>query len=141
MANAPAMTIGGLSRATGCKIETIRYYERIGVLPRAERRGRYRVFKAAHVERLAFVRRARALSFTLDEVRALVALASAPGGNCAESRALAAGHLTAVHARIADLQAMAAVLTEAVRLCDAGLDQSCPLIATLGTRVTAAAPT
>jgi MerR family transcriptional regulator, mercuric resistance operon regulatory protein len=141
VAIARSMTIGSLSRATGCKIETIRYYERIGILPRAERRGSYRVFDAAHVERLAFVRHARALGFTLDEVRVLVALASAPGGSCAESRALAAEHLTAVHARIADLQAMATVLIEAVRLCDAGLDQSCPLIATLGTRVTAAAPT
>lgn len=131
MAIARAMTIGGLSRATGCKIETIRYYERVGVLPRAERRGRYRVFDGAHVERLAFVRRARALGFTLDEVRALVALVGGPGGNCAQSRALAAGHLAEVRARIADLRAMESILTEAVRRCDAGIDQSCPLIVTL----------
>lgn len=124
MAIARAMTIGGLSRATGCKIGTARYDERIFILPRAERRGRYRVFDGAHVERLAFVRRARALGFTLDEVRALVALAGAPGGNCAASRALAAGHLADVRARIADLRAMESLLTEAVRRCDAGLDVS-----------------
>jgi MerR family mercuric resistance operon transcriptional regulator len=132
VAIARAMTIGGLSRATGCKIETIRYYERVGVLPRAERRGRYRVFDGVHVERLAFVRRARALGFTLEEVRALVSLAGAPGDSCAQSRALAAGHLADVRARIAALQAMESILTEAVRRCDAGIDQSCPLIVTLG---------
>jgi MerR family mercuric resistance operon transcriptional regulator len=126
-----AIPIGELSRRTGCNIETIRYYERIGLLPAPPRRGRYRAYGQVDVGRLGFVRRARELGFTLDEVRMLLGLAASGPAPCAEARALAAAHLRDVRARIADLRRMERVLAETVRACDAGDDAGCPLIATL----------
>lgn len=123
------MPIGELSHRTGGHIETIRYYERIGLLPVPDRIGRYRRYGPADVRRLAFIRRARELGFTLDEVRALLRLSEADGKTaCAEVRDLAASHLAAVKAKIADLQAMERTLKEAVRCCDAGEMPGCPLI-------------
>lgn len=126
-----AFPIGELSRRTGCNIETIRYYERIGLIPAPPRRGRYRSYGGGDVNRLGFVRRARELGFTLDEVRALLGLAAGGDATCAEVRDLAAVHLKDVRARIADLKRMERVLAESVRACDAGLDPGCPLIQTL----------
>ncbi|MFT4935432.1 MAG: MerR family mercuric resistance operon transcriptional regulator [Pseudoalteromonas distincta] len=128
----PAIQIGELSRRTGCNIETIRYYERIGLMPAPPRRGRYRSYGGEDVGRLGFVRRARELGFTLDEVRALLGLAGGGGqASCAEVRTLAASHLTDVRARIADLRRMERVLADSVRACDAGQDPGCPLIQSL----------
>jgi MerR family mercuric resistance operon transcriptional regulator len=126
-----AIPIGELSRRTGCNIETIRYYERIGLMPAPPRRGRYRSYGGEHVGRLGFVRRARELGFTLGEVRALLGLAAGGEASCAEVRDLAAAHLKDVQARIDDLKRMARVLADAVRACDAGQDRGCPLIQTL----------
>jgi MerR family transcriptional regulator, mercuric resistance operon regulatory protein len=123
------IAIGELSRRTGCNIETIRYYERIGLLPTPARRGRYRLYGTEDVGGLAFVRRARELGFTLDEVRTLLGLGA---GACAEARSLAATHLSDVRARIADLQALESVLADTVRRCDAGGEAVCPLIKVLG---------
>jgi MerR family transcriptional regulator, mercuric resistance operon regulatory protein len=120
--------IGELSRQTGCNIETIRYYERIGLLPVPRRRGRYRFYADGDVGRLTFVRRARELGFTLDEVRALLGLATGGQSACAEVRKISAAHLSDVRARISDLRAMERALTAAVRQCDAGQHVSCPLI-------------
>jgi len=122
--------IGELSRRTGCNIETIRYYERISLLPAPARSaGHYRVYDTADVRRLAFIRRARELGFTLDEVRALLALsANDRQDTCAQVRELAAGHLAEVRAKIADLRAMERVLADAVRRCTAGELPGCPII-------------
>jgi MerR family mercuric resistance operon transcriptional regulator len=121
--------IGELSRRTGCNIETIRYYERIGLVPPPPRNGRYRSFSDSDVARLMFVRRARELGFTLDDVRALLKLAAGDDRSaCAEVREISVGHLSAVRARIADLRAMERVLATAVRQCDAGQQLGCPLI-------------
>jgi MerR family mercuric resistance operon transcriptional regulator len=103
---ASGFQIGELSRRTGCNIETIRYYERIGLLPHPRRSGRYRNYDPADAERLAFIRRARELGFTLDEVRA----------------------------RIADLRRMASTLAAHVRACDAGDNIACPMIGSLCAR-------
>lgn len=123
--------IGELSRRTGCNIETIRYYERIGLLPAPPRRGRYRSYGPEDVGRLGFVRRARELGFTLDEVRALLGLAARGQASCADARGLAAAHLEDVRTRIADLKRMERVLADTVRACDAGDDTCCPLISAL----------
>src|SRR5258708_37497083 len=121
--------IGELSRRTTSNIETIRYYERIGLLPPPDRRGRYRRYGAADVRRLTFVRRARELGFTLDEVRALLKLSTADGRSaCPEVREISAIHLADVRARIADLRAMERVLTTAIRQCDAGKQSGWPLV-------------
>lgn len=125
------MAIGALSRRTRCNIETIRYYERIGLLPVPARRGRYRHYGPEDVGRLAFVRRARELGFTLEEVRALLRLAAGGTNTCADVRALAAMHLADVRAKIDDLRAMEKALVGAVRRCDAGEVPGCPLIESL----------
>lgn len=126
-----AIQIGELSRRTGCHIETIRYYERIGLIEPPARRGRYRSYGPADVGRLRFVRRARELGFALNDVRALLGLADRPNASCAEVRALAVGHLHDVRSRIADLRRMERALSKAVRACDAGDDLGCPLIEAL----------
>src|SRR5215469_2164329 len=127
------ITIGELSHRTGCKVETVRYYERIGLMPSAHRSaGRYRLYSDDDVRRLAFIRRARALGFAVRDVRTLLTLArdqrEAP---CAEARELAAAHLEAVRAKIADLRAMERLLDEAVTRCEAESEPCCPVIKTL----------
>jgi|SRR5579859_6433546 len=123
--------IGELSRQTGSNIETIRYYERIGLLPTPARQGRYRSYGTTDVNRLRFVRRARELGFTIDDVRALLALAKGGGPSCDAAQALASKHLSDVKRRISDLRQMERVLIEAVRACEAGDDSGCPLIDSL----------
>jgi MerR family mercuric resistance operon transcriptional regulator len=126
------IAIGEMSRRTGCNVETIHYYERIGLLPPPERHGRYRRYTATDVRRLTFVRRARELGFALDEVRALIALSTIDGQSaCAGVRDISATHLADVRARIADLRAMESVLAAAIRQCDAGEQPGCPLIEAL----------
>lgn len=125
-----SITIGELSRRTGCNVETVRYYERVGLIPPALRTaGRYRLYGEADVRRLAFVRRARELGFTLTDVRTLLTLA--PGqsdGPCAQARDLAAAHLADVRSKIADLRAMERVLDDAVDRCATGNTPNCPVI-------------
>jgi MerR family mercuric resistance operon transcriptional regulator len=131
--NPAALSIGALSRQTRVNIETIRYYERIKMLPAPPRTasGR-RVYGPAETRTLAFIRRSRELGFTLDEIRALLALSAKNGQDtCGEVRELAASHLADVQAKIADLRAMQRVLADAVRRCDAGEAPGCPLIETL----------
>ena len=130
MAQSAGIQIGELSRRTGCHIETIRYYERIALLPEPARSaGRYRVYDTGDVRRLAFIRRARELGFTLDAVRTLLALSTKDGSAaCAEVHQLAAGHLAEVRAKIADLRAMERVLADAVRRCATGELPGCPII-------------
>ncbi len=125
------MQIGELSRRTGCNIETIRYYERVGLVPAPARRGSYRRYESGDVARLSFVRRARELGFTLDEIRALIDLAAGDPEACAQARDIAAAHLVEVRRRIADLRRMEKVLAETVRACGSGANAGCPLIETL----------
>jgi MerR family mercuric resistance operon transcriptional regulator len=128
-----ALSIGELSRRTGVNIETIRYYERIKMLPAPPRTaGGRRVYGPAETRSLAFIRRSRELGFTLDEIRVLLALSDDDGQEaCAEARDLAAAHLADIRAKIADLRAMERALANAVRRCDAGEAPGCPLIDTL----------
>lgn len=129
------IAIGELSYRTGCNIETIRYYERIGLIPVPDRRGRYRRYTTTDVGRLGFIKRSRELGFTLDEVRALLGLAKAGPSSCAKARGIAASHLANVRARIADLKRMERTLANAVRDCDSSDNHRCPLIDAIG-RVT-----
>jgi MerR family mercuric resistance operon transcriptional regulator len=125
-----ALSIGELSRRTRVNIETIRYYERIEMLPPPPRTtsGR-RVYGPAETRTLAFIRRARELGFTLGEIRALLALSGEGGSeSCAEVRELAAAHLAEIRGKIADLKAMERVLADAVERCDAGEAPGCPVL-------------
>lgn len=125
------IAIGELSRETGCNIETIRYYERIGLTPKAQRRGRYRAYEDSDTRRLRFIRRARELGFTIEEIRALLGIAVGDQLACADARAIAAAHLENVRARLDHLGRMEGVLEEAVRACDVRGHVGCPLIDTL----------
>lgn len=132
---APRLPIGMLSRRTGCKIETIRYYEKIGLLSAPARSdGGHRLYGHGHLMRLGFVRRARELGFTLDEIRALLGIATADTVSCDDAREIAASHLKQVRARIVDLKRMERVLADTVRACSAGDQVGCPLISTLSAR-------
>lgn len=101
------MRIGDLAAATGTPAETIRFYEREGLLPTAKRAdNNYRVYGAAHAERLAFIRHCRSLDMTLDEVRALLRLREQPSRDCAEVDALIDEHIGHVKQRIRELRAL-----------------------------------
>jgi MerR family mercuric resistance operon transcriptional regulator len=123
------LTIGVLSERTGCNIETIRYYERLGLLPAPARTaGGHRIYDLEHLRRLRFVRRARTLGFSLDEVRTLLRLSLGGESSCARVRDIAAAHLTDVREKLAGLRAMERVLEDTIRQCDHSSEPSCPLI-------------
>ena len=126
------LAIGSLSQRTGCNIETIRYYERVGLLPAPARSpGGYRLYGTDHLKRLTFIRRARALGFSIHEVRKLLDLADHRRRPCAEARVVAAAHLGDVRAKIADLEVMERVLKRTVARCGDGTGSHCPLIEAL----------
>lgn len=126
------LAIGAVSARTGCKVETIRFYEREGLLPAPTRSsGGYRLYSQNHLKRLTFIRRARALGFSIDEVRKLLTLADERKRPCAEVRVVAGAHLEDVRAKIADLRAMERVLRETVARCADGRRADCPLIEAL----------
>jgi len=127
-----ALTIGQLASRTGVNLETIRYYERGGVLsapPRTE--GGHRMYGDEHLKRLTFIRRSRELGFTLNDVRAFLRLADARDGSCAEARELGLRHLADIKKKIADLRTMGRVLHEMVARCADDTLPECPLIEAL----------
>ncbi|QEM82873.1 Cd(II)/Pb(II)-responsive transcriptional regulator [Halomonas binhaiensis] len=99
------MKIGELASRTGCAVETLRYYEREGLLPEPARSaGNYRLYSGEHAERVAFIRHCRALDMTLDEVRTLLELHDRPDQPCDEANTLIEAHLEHVALRIDQLQ-------------------------------------
>jgi MerR family mercuric resistance operon transcriptional regulator len=124
---ATGMSIGRLAQAAGVNIETIRYYQRRGLLDEPPKPlGGYRCYLPEQVKRLRFIKRAQALGFTLDEVGALLRLDAAC--TCSETRALAVHKLALIEQKIADLAAMQQVLDGLVRQCDVGRGTACPII-------------
>ncbi|MGN6289824.1 MAG: MerR family transcriptional regulator [Sphingopyxis terrae] len=127
------MKIGELSRATGTNIETIRYYERIGLLPAPARtEANYRSYGDAHRARLRFVRHSRELGFTIDEIRSLLDLSDHPERDCADADRIASAHLEQVEEKIAQLTALRDELTRIVGRCRGGLAGDCRVIEALG---------
>ncbi len=118
------LSIGEVAAQTGCTAEAIRYYEREGVVPCPPRAGtgRYRQYGSADVERLAFLRRARELGFSLDEVRALLAFSHGdPGRSCGDVDRLARAHLAQVDEKIAQLNALRDALAGVIDQCGGGM--------------------
>lgn len=112
------MKIGELAAATGTQVETIRYYEREGLLPRAPRsEGNYRIYGPEHVERLAFVRHCRSLDMALDEVRVLLRFKDEPQTECGEVNALLDEHIGHVANRIRDLRQLEKQLSALRKQC------------------------
>ena len=112
------MTIGELARGTGTKVETIRFYEKIALLPAPARTaGNYRSYGPKHLNRLSFIRRSRDLGFSLDQVRALLGLSDQRDRPCEAIDAIAREHLIEVERKIADLQALRRELDSMVSQC------------------------
>ena len=127
-------TIGALSRESGVHLETIRYYERIGLLPAPPRSASgYRHYDDAAARRLRFIRRGRELGFGIEEIKTLLQLADHRDQPCREADRLAQAHLVEVEAKIADLMAMRDVLTQLAR-CQSPTAEHCRLIETLEQR-------
>jgi MerR family mercuric resistance operon transcriptional regulator len=121
-----------LAERTGCNLETVRYYEKVGLLPEPPRTaGGYRNYDATHERRIRFILRARELGFSLHEIRELLHLVDERDQPCADVRAVAAAHLDDVRAKIADLRRMERVLKDVVARCADGSQPECPLIETL----------
>ena len=128
-ARANGLTIGGLSQLTGVNIETIRYYEKIKVLPVPSRaaNGR-RMYGPMEHRILAFVRGSRELGFSLDEVRALLRLGGPEKASCREVREIAAHHLDDIRAKMADLRKLERLLTKTVAQCTGTTAPECPVL-------------
>jgi MerR family transcriptional regulator, mercuric resistance operon regulatory protein len=122
-------TRGSLARQTGVNAETIRYYEKIGVMPEPPRsEGGHRVYDETHLQRLSFIRRCRELGFVLNEIRGLLELVDTGHYTCAQVRDRTVVHLHDVQRKIADLQKMEGVLEEMVDQCEGELVPDCPII-------------
>ena len=120
---------GAMAKQTGVNAETIRYYEKIGLMPDPPRSGGgHRVYDETHLRRLSFIRRCRELGFTLDDIRGLLGLVDAGHYTCAEVRGRTTVHLRDVQKKLADLQNMEGVLIEMVAECEGGLVPDCPII-------------
>jgi MerR family transcriptional regulator, mercuric resistance operon regulatory protein len=129
---AEGITIGELSRLTGVHIETIRYYERIKALPKPPRTaaGR-RAYNPTHVRQLAFIKRARELGFSPEDVHKLLQLGGPERAPCRQVRDIASVHLNDIRAKIADLRRLERLLAKTVAQCTGSTAPECPVLAIL----------
>jgi Cu(I)-responsive transcriptional regulator len=126
------LTIGDLAKATDTKVVTIRYYERIGLLPAPTRTAaNYRAYWMDHLHRLGFIRRARDLGFSLSQIRALLGLADQRDRPCEAVDAIARQHLVDVRRKIADLTALRRELESIISQCNHGTVAECRIIEAL----------
>jgi MerR family mercuric resistance operon transcriptional regulator len=123
------LPIGQLSRRTGVNIETIRYYERVKMLPAPPRTtsGR-RVYGSSDFRLLAFIRRSRELGFSLDEIRALLRLGAPGKASCGEVKEIATHHLRDIRAKIADLAKLERLLAKTIARCSGNKAPDCPVL-------------
>ena len=125
-----SLTIGNLASNAGVNVETIRYYERRGLIdqPVKPKTG-YRRYDEAILDRILFIKKAQGLGFQLDEIKNLISLAN---GHCSEIQSLAESKLGDVQAKVKDLQRLETVLTDLVRQCNASVNKAdCPIIDSL----------
>lgn len=123
------LTRGDLARATGCNIETIRYYEKAGLLPDPPRTGAgYRIYSATHARRLRFILRARELGFPMEDIRGLMGLGDGTAPTCAEVKERTDRHLADIRAKIEDLKRMEAVLAATASRCSGAEVPDCPVL-------------
>lgn len=126
------MLIGGIAKATGTKVNTIRFYEEIGLMPEAARTAAgQRTYTESEVKRLSFIRRARKLGFSIDETRSLLGLKATPNESCSKAGDIASRHLRAVEERISQLQALRSELQRVVVACTGGEVSDCKIIEAL----------
>lgn len=124
-----ALTIGKLAAAAGTKVETVRYYERAGLIAAPARtEGNYRSYRPEDLERLRFIRRTRDLGFSLDEVRALLAMAGQRDRDCGTVDEIATRHLDEIDRKIADLTALRRELAGVIASCAGGIVAECRIL-------------
>lgn len=127
---ASGITIGKMARAAGVGVETVRYYQRRGLLPRPERpQHAYRRYDEEVLARLRFIRRAQELGFTLREIAELLSL---DASDCSRSHEIAARRLEDIRAKVRDLRAVERRLSRIVAACRAGQHEQCPIITAIG---------
>jgi MerR family transcriptional regulator, mercuric resistance operon regulatory protein len=133
---AKSVLIGTLAERTGVNIETIRYYERVALLPSPRRSdGGHRIYEQEHIQRLNFVRRSRELGFPLDDIRALLTLVDTGNSDCSAAREIALRHLAEVHGKIRSLKRLERALKTMTNACQPGKQSSCPIIEALSARI------
>lgn len=123
------MSIGALSKQSGVNIETIRYYERISIMPAPARStGGYRMYAPSHLKRLIFVRRGRELGFGIEELRELLRLVDGHAYTCAQIHELTLEHVASIRRKIADLRRLQRVMNEMAAQCSGDQVPECPII-------------
>lgn len=131
------MRIGEAATASGCHIETIRYYERVGLLPPPARTGGgYRDYLPQEVERLRFITRGRELGFSLEEIRSLLTLSDDPALSCHDVDQLARHHLADIQQRVRELRRIARELERTIASCAGGKRGQCAILGALRQRPT-----
>jgi MerR family mercuric resistance operon transcriptional regulator len=124
-----ALTIGKLAEATGVNLETVRYYERIGLMSRPARtRGGHRSYEPEHVKWPNFIRRSRELGFTIQEIRGLLGLVKGRRYTCRQVQEITVGHIADIRRKIADLRRLERVLAGMAAQCEGGQVPECPFI-------------
>lgn len=125
-------SIGQMAKAGNCKVQTIRYYEQIGLLPKPERsEGNQRIYCREHMDRLGFIRHSRELGFSLESIREILALSDDPSHSCAEVDQIACRHLLDVESKIKRLQSMKKELKRMISQCDGDQVADCRIIEVL----------
>lgn len=115
------MKVGEVSKATGIAVETIRYYEKIGLVPEPERQASgYRSYRQSHLDRLLFIRRCRNLDMAQEEIRELIRLAEQPDADCSQVDELLARHLDHVRKRLQELASLEGTLEQLQQACSEG---------------------
>jgi MerR family transcriptional regulator, mercuric resistance operon regulatory protein len=137
---ARGLSIGQMAETAAVNLETIRYYERIRLMPKPDRTtAGHRSYSSEDARRLTFIRRARELGFSLDDIRALLALAQPGKSSCGDVKAIASAHLADVREKMADLARLERTLAETVKKCVGGRAPTCPVLEVLATRPAALA--
>ncbi|WP_027255744.1 MerR family transcriptional regulator [Leisingera aquimarina] len=130
--NATSLTRGELAKATGCNLETIRYYEKTGMMPDPPRTAAgHRIYGQSHIQRLRFILRARELGFAIDEIKGLLGLVDGGTQTCGEVKDLTERHLSDVRRKIADLRRIEKVLAATAAQCSGKDVPECPVLEAL----------
>ncbi len=128
------LRIGDVARATGTRVETIRWYEKVGLLTAPARsQGNYRLYDRSALDRLIFVRRSRSLGFSLDQIRALLVLAGKGDGPCRAVDTMVEAHIVEIDRKIGDLEALRSRLADRLTTCGRGAVADCHVLEALRT--------
>lgn len=128
------LAIGSLSQQSGCKIQTIRHYEDIGLLPPPKRtNGNHRLYNTGHIDRLIFIRRGRELGFSISDIRELFELSENPDASCEKASGIAKRHLEKIKKDKASLSALEKELSAMINICPNEKNSTCSIIEALCT--------